>query len=101
MKTTKPKPQVLSVYQFMEQFPTEKSAEQYIADRKWHGNRTCPHCNSDNTAVVRNAKPMPYRCRDCRKHFSVRTGTILAESKIELRKGLFSIYLLTMAGPAA
>ena len=25
---------------------------------------------------------MPYRRRDCRKHFSVRTGTVLAESKL-------------------
>jgi transposase-like protein len=23
---------------------------------------------------------MAYRCKDCRKHFSVRTGTVLAES---------------------
>lgn len=40
---------------------------------------------------------MPYRCRDCRKHFSVRTGTVLAESKIELQKWLMAIYMMTTA----
>lgn len=40
---------------------------------------------------------MPYRCRDCRKHFSVRTGTVLAESKLPLHKWLMAIYLLHTA----
>jgi transposase-like protein len=40
---------------------------------------------------------MPYRCQDCRKHFSIRTNTILAESKIPLQKWFFAIYLMTTA----
>jgi transposase-like protein len=42
-------------------------------------------------------KPMPYRCRDCRVHFSVRTGTVLAESRLPLHKWLMSIYIMTTA----
>ena len=38
---------------------------------------------------------MPYRCKDCRKHFSVRTKTVLAESRIPLHKWLLAIFLLT------
>lgn len=40
---------------------------------------------------------MPYRCRDCRKHFSARTGTVLAESKLPLHKWLMAIYMMTTA----
>lgn len=40
---------------------------------------------------------MPYRCRDCRKHFSVRTGTVLAESRLPLHKWLMAIYMMTTA----
>ena len=37
---------------------------------------------------------MPYHCKDCRKRFSVRTGTILAESNNSLHKWLMAMYLL-------
>lgn len=40
---------------------------------------------------------MRYRCRDCRQHFSVRTGTVLAESRLPLHKWLMAIYMLTTA----
>ncbi len=40
---------------------------------------------------------MPYRCRSCRKHFSVRTGTVLAESRLPLQKWLLAIFMLTSA----
>ncbi len=36
---------------------------------------------------------MPYRCRDCRKYFSVKTGTALQSSKISLKKWVWAIYL--------
>ncbi len=36
---------------------------------------------------------MPYRCRDCRGYFSVRTGTILESSRLPLRKWAWAVYL--------
>ena len=36
---------------------------------------------------------MPYWCPDCRKYFSVRTGTILRRSHISLQDWAFGIYL--------
>lgn len=38
---------------------------------------------------------MPYRCQDCRKHFSVRVGTVFSESKLPIRTWLLAIYILT------
>ena len=37
---------------------------------------------------------MPYRCRGCRKHFSVTVGTIMQSTKLGLRTWLLAIYLL-------
>lgn len=40
---------------------------------------------------------MAYRCKDCRKHFSVRTSTVLEESRLPLQKWLIAIYMMTTA----
>ena len=55
--------------------------------------RACGKCGSLDTYEVRNAKPMPYRCRDCQSYFSVRTGTVIERSKVPLRKWAIAIYL--------
>ena len=55
----------------------------------------CPHCESLNIAAIANRKPQPYRCRDCRKHFSVKTGTLLHSSNIPLSKWAIAFYLFT------
>ncbi|MDE0189812.1 MAG: IS1595 family transposase, partial [Gammaproteobacteria bacterium] len=38
---------------------------------------------------------MPYRCRGCRKRFSVRIGTAMQDSNIPLQKWAIAIYLMT------
>ncbi len=36
---------------------------------------------------------MPFRCKDCRKHFSVKTGTVMADSKLSCQTWLLAVYL--------
>lgn len=91
------KPDTVSLYQFFERFPNEEAARQYFEHNRWNGEVSCPHCGSLSVAEVKNHKPMPYRCRDCRQHFSVRTGTVLAESRLPLHKWLMAIYMMTTA----
>lgn len=88
---------MLSIYEFFELIPDEKSATNYLVNRRWKFGRVCPHCYSNSTVEVKNEKPMPYRCCECRKHFSVRTGTIFSESRLPLKKWLLAIYLMTSA----
>ena len=57
--------------------------------------RFCPDCGSLNVAVVKSRKPMPYRCRDCRAHFSVKKGTVMESSKHGLQKSVVAIYMMT------
>ncbi|MFL0671612.1 MAG: IS1595 family transposase [Erythrobacter sp.] len=91
------KPETISLYQFFQRFPNEEAARQYFERNRWSGEAHCPHCGSLSVAEVKDHKPMPYRCRDCRKHFSVRTGTVLAESRLPLHKWLMAIYMMTTA----
>jgi transposase-like protein len=93
MKTAE-KPEIISIYEFMQQFPDDDSARLHFEGRRWAHGRFCPSCASVRTVEVKGHKPMPYRCQDCRSHFSVRSGTVLAESKVSLHRWLMAIYML-------
>ena len=47
-------------------------------------------------AVIPSRKPMPYRCKECRKHFSVRVGTVMQDSNLGLQKWVIAIYMMTV-----
>lgn len=90
-------PDPLSTFEFFQRFPDEEAARKFFENRRWADEPVCGHCGSVNVVECKDLKPMPYRCRDCRKHFSVRTGTVLAESRLPLLKWLLAIFMLTSA----
>ena len=100
MQITSKKPEPLSLYEFIKQFPDEAAAVEFFENRRWGTEPFCPHCGSFAVSSIPSGNPMPYRCKDCRKHFSVRTGTVLAESKLPLHKWLMAIYMLHSAKKA-
>ena len=95
---TMPKqPETISTFAFFQKFPNEEAARLHFETQRWDGAPVCGHCGSLSVTECKDHKPMPYRCKDCRKHFSVRTGTVLAESRLPLQKWLLAIYMLTSA----
>ena len=92
----KKKREKVSLYKFLQMFPDEKAAEKFFEDVRWgKDGRHCPHCGSVRTSEVSNPKLPPYRCKDCRKHFSVRLGSIMEGSPIDLHKWLIAIYMFS------
>ena len=86
--------QGISLIELGEMFPDETAARAWFERVRWPGGTPiCPKCGGDNTAYIASEKPMPYRCRPCRKFFSVRTGTVLERSHIPLKKWVYAIYL--------
>ena len=86
----------LSVIELFKMFPDNASARKWMEDLRWpNGERHCPVCGSLSTKTVPNEKPMPYHCGDCRKYFSVKTGTVMQSSKIGLQKWVIAIYLMS------
>lgn len=86
----------LSVIELFKMFPDNASARKWLEEIRWPtGERHCSSCGSLNTKVVPNEKPMPYHCGDCRKYFSVKTGTVMQSSKIGLQKWVIAMYLLS------
>ena len=43
-------------------------------------------CRSTDCYRVKSGRPMLYRCRDCRKYFSLKTNTAMEASNLPLRK---------------
>lgn len=86
----------ISLFELMTMFPNEDEARSWFENVRWgHTGRFCPHCGCCNTARVPNRKPMPFRCPDCKKYFSVRTGTTMEESRLPLQKWAFALYITT------
>ena len=85
----------LSLYKFFSIFPDEEAARLYFEKQRWGDSIICPHCGSKNIVECKDHKPMPSRCKECRKHFSVRTGTIMEESRLPLHKWLLCTYIMT------
>lgn len=90
-------PETLSLYEFFKRFPDEEAARKFFENKRWADGVHCPHCGSLSISECKNHKPMAYRCRDCRQHFSVRTGTVLGDSRLPLHKWLMAIYMMTTA----
>jgi len=78
-------------------FPDDRSAELWFEAQRWgETGRCCPDCGSRHTVEVKNRRPMPYRCKDCRSHLSVKKGTVMHGSRIGYQKWLFAIYMMVM-----
>lgn len=85
----------ISAFEFFEMFPTEKSAREYLENIIWNGQPVCPYCESEKITNLK--KEGVYRCRSCRKDFTVRIGTVMQKTKIPLKKWIYAMYLVCTA----
>lgn len=93
----------LNLSTLAELFADEDKAREFLEEKLWPGGPVCPHCKSDNGAYILTPKPGSktpvrkgvYKCKACRKQYTVRVGTIFEDSHIPLRKWLMAIHLLT------
>lgn len=86
----------LSLVEVIQQFSNEQEAERWFTDTRWPDGPICPFCDSKDGVMERkNHKPQPYRCRTCRKDFSVKTGTLMHGSKLSLGTWAVAYFLFT------
>jgi transposase-like protein len=96
----------MSIPALMDAIPDEAAAYLYLENLRWGDTPVCPHCGSvashyflkprgDDGRKTRTGKVTHrrlWKCKDCRKQFSVLTGTIFHGSKIAIRTWLFVIF---------
>ena len=85
----------LSLVEAVQQFSDEQAVEDMFISARWPNGVACPKCGSLNVQERTTRKPQPFRCRDCRKDFSVKTGTVMEGSNLPLSKWAMASYLLT------
>lgn len=89
--------QGMSLIEAMRMFPNDAAAEAWFAEIRWPHGPACPECGSVRVQSGAAHKTMPYRCREreCRKRFSVRTGTVMQSSNLGYQVWAMGIYLFT------
>ena len=73
-------------------------AREHLEGIRWPNGPICPHCGVEGTAYAitgKSARPGLYKCKDCRKQFTVTVGTVFERSKVPLNKWLLAVHLMT------
>lgn len=76
----------------------EKTAVEFMEKQRWDSHPDCPVCASGNVYMMMDSKTHErqanyrWRCRECKKQFTVRTGTVFEGSAIELRHWCFAFW---------
>jgi transposase-like protein len=75
----------------------EKSAVEFLEKQRWDGNAICPRCKSAQVYQMigrdgQRNKDYRWRCRNCAKFFTVRTGTIFEETRLPLRVWVYAFW---------
>jgi transposase-like protein len=77
-------------------FSNPETAHAYLRDLRWpDGVIPCPTCG--NTSHYYLANQRRWKCKVCKKQFSVKVGTIFEDSPLPLDKWLLAVWLITNA----
>ena len=89
--------EAISLIQLMKMFPNNDKAEQWFIRKRWKNGIECPKCQSKNiqTKPKKDGKKQVFRCRSCRKDFTVKTDTVMHNSPIGFQQWAFGFYLLS------
>jgi transposase-like protein len=64
----------------------------FVASLRWPDGVRCPHCESVDCSYVSSRRI--WQCKNCRKQFSVKVGSIFEDSPIPLSKWLPAMWML-------
>jgi len=74
------------------------TCNEYMVQIKWpDGNITCPHCEATGDRIGKIASRKMLRCKDCRKQFSYKVGTIFEDSPLSLDKWFVAVWCIVNA----
>ena len=85
-----------SLQQAIRYFSDPAVCQDFVAQMRWpDGKATCQRCGSLDAYYIKTRRI--WQCKDCKRQFSVKIGTIFERSPIGLEKWLTAVWLLTSA----
>jgi transposase-like protein len=79
-------------------FHDDVAAREHLESILWPFGPTCPRCGVGEERITKLAgkstRPGVYKCKDCRKPFSVTVGTVMERSHIALHKWVLAAQLM-------
>jgi transposase-like protein len=83
-------------------FGNEDAARAFLESQRWPKGPVCPHCGAENEAFRMQSKPGTknpmrpglWKCKGCRKTFTVTVNSIFEGSRIPLSQWLLAMHLI-------
>src|SRR5271167_4386356 len=77
------------------EYRDEDAAREFIEKQRWPDGPVCPHCGLVNEAYkIKAARKGVWKCKGCRKPFTVTIKSIFEDSHIPLHKWLLAFHLM-------
>lgn len=67
-------------------------AVEFLAAMRWKDGVVCPHCQGREHSYIKTRRI--WKCRGCKKQFSVKAGTVFEDSPIPLDKWMMVVWLV-------
>lgn len=83
----------LTIFEFHDRFPDEKSCMDYLTELKWSGGFECPQCK--HTKFCSGHKTHIRQCTQCNYLVSPTSGTLFHKVKFPLLKAFYIVYFIS------
>ncbi len=84
----------ITLVEAAQKFGDDAKAEAWFVERRWPNGIRCPKCDSDAVSTRKGKRQTPqYHCKACTANFTVKTDTIMHNSKLSLGKWALAFYL--------
>lgn len=83
----------MGLYAYRHVIANERTCFWLLHRLRWPGGVQCPTCRGQAIWAMHERGTVRYRCKACQRHFSIRTGTALAHSRLPLTKWVLAVAL--------
>ena len=84
-----------SLQEAIRYFADQQRCQDFLSAMRWPQGPVCPRCNSLRQGFLKSRKV--YQCKDCRKQYTAKLGTIFEDSPLPLDKWFCALWMITSA----